>query len=82
MSLRWNGVLYKLVEELVGIKHIPRAGVVNLKVKMRCRGMAGITAKGYELSCADRYVERRQTGIGLTGLMLVLIAAQGSFDTW
>ena len=49
-------------------------------MQMRTGRMAGIAAEGNELTCADRHIKRRQTGIGHTGFMLILVAAEGSLD--
>ena len=76
------GILDKIVEELIWVEHVPRLGVVNLKMQVRSRRVARITAKGNELALADRNIGRLQTSIGLTGLMLVLILAESPLDAW
>ena len=82
MNLRRDGVLDELMEELIGVEHVPRAGVVNLQMQVRGRGVARIATEGDELSLTDRYVKRRQVCISLAGLVLVLITAQRRLDTW
>ena len=82
MNLRRDGVLDEFVQELVGVEHIIRPCVVNLKVQVGGCGMTRIAAKRNKLPSANRYVKRRQAGICVTSLMLVLITAQGGLDTW
>ena len=63
MNLRRDGVLDELMEKLVRVEHVPRAGVVNLQMQVRGRGVARIAAEGDELSLTDGYIKRRQAGI-------------------
>jgi hypothetical protein len=63
MGARRNGVIDELGEELIGVKHIPRASIVNLKMQVGSSRRASIATECDELSLTDRTVERRQTGI-------------------
>ena len=81
MNLRGYGVLNEVVQKLIGVEHVPRAGVVDFEVQVGCRRSTRITAEGDELALAHGYVERRQTGIGLAGAVTVLILTKGTLDT-
>ena len=72
MSLRRYAVVNEVSQKLIGVKHVPCAGVMHFEMQMRARAMAGIATEGYELSGRDRNIERGQASIGNAGLVAIL----------
>lgn len=81
MGLRRHRVGDEITEERVRVKHVPGARVVDFYVQVGSRAVTAVAAQGYELSLTHRYVKRGKTCVGHTGLMAVLITAQGCLDT-
>ena len=81
VNLGRHGVVDILPQELQGVKHVPRAGVVNLKMEMRAEAVAGIAAEGNELTLRHRAIGRSQAHVGLVRLVGVLPLLQQPFQS-